>query len=38
MFSGNEGEMAGKGNGKPDISREKSAELYEKAKQYFPGE
>lgn len=37
MFSGNEGEMAGKGNGKPDISREKSAELYEKAKQYFPG-
>ncbi|MBE7174799.1 MAG: glutamate-1-semialdehyde 2,1-aminomutase [Mucilaginibacter polytrichastri] len=24
-------------SGKPDISREKSAELYEKARQYFPG-
>lgn len=37
MFSGNEGEMPMNMGGKPDISREKSAELYEKAKQYFPG-
>jgi glutamate-1-semialdehyde 2,1-aminomutase len=30
-------EEPGNVNGKPDISREKSAALYEKAKQYFPG-
>src|SRR5690554_3554136 len=37
MFSGNEGEMPANMGSKPDISREKSAELYEKAKVYFPG-
>lgn len=37
MFSGNEDEMSGRNGSKPDISREKSAELYEKAKLYFPG-
>ncbi|MEJ2881366.1 glutamate-1-semialdehyde 2,1-aminomutase [Pedobacter sp. GR22-6] len=37
MFSGNEGEMPVNTGSKPDISREKSAELYEKAKNYFPG-
>src|SRR6201991_1150817 len=37
MFSGNEGDMPVNTSGKPDISREKSAELYEKAKTYFPG-
>ncbi|WP_449436657.1 glutamate-1-semialdehyde 2,1-aminomutase [Pedobacter steynii] len=37
MFSGNEGDMPVNTGGKPDISREKSAELYEKAKNYFPG-
>ena len=37
MFSGNEGEMPVNTGIKPDISREKSAELYEKAKIYFPG-
>lgn len=37
MFSGNEGDMPVTTTGKPDISREKSAELYEKAKTYFPG-
>ncbi len=36
MFS-NEGEMPVSTTGKPDISREKSAELYAKAKTYFPG-
>ncbi|MGI4022822.1 MAG: glutamate-1-semialdehyde 2,1-aminomutase [Janthinobacterium lividum] len=30
-------ELAAHPAGKPDISREKSAELYEKAKTYFPG-
>jgi len=37
MFSGNEGEGPVNTGSKPDISREKSAELYEKAKNYFPG-
>ncbi|WP_172954188.1 glutamate-1-semialdehyde 2,1-aminomutase [Pedobacter ginsengisoli] len=37
IFSGNEGDMPVNTGGKPDISREKSAELYEKAKNYFPG-
>jgi glutamate-1-semialdehyde 2,1-aminomutase len=37
MFSGNEGDMPVNAGSKPDISREKSAELYEKAKNYFPG-
>lgn len=37
MFSGNEGEAPVNTGSKPDISREKSAELYEKAKNYFPG-
>lgn len=37
MFSGNEGETPMNIEGKPDISRVKSAELYEKASQYFPG-
>jgi len=37
MFSGNEGELPVNTGGKPDISREKSAELYEKARKYFPG-
>ncbi|RQO75705.1 glutamate-1-semialdehyde-2,1-aminomutase [Pedobacter sp. KBW06] len=37
MFSGNEGDMPVSTGSKPDISREKSAELYEKAKNYFPG-
>jgi len=37
MFSGNEGDMPASMGSKPDISREKSAELYEKAKTYFPG-
>lgn len=37
MFSGNEGETPVNTGSKPDISREKSAELYEKAKNYFPG-
>src|SRR5579872_5721368 len=36
MFSG-EGDEPANTTGKPDISREKSAELYEKAKTYFPG-
>lgn len=36
MFSG-EGDEPVSTTGKPDISREKSAELYEKAKTYFPG-
>ncbi|WP_432709484.1 glutamate-1-semialdehyde 2,1-aminomutase [Pedobacter sp.] len=37
IFSGNEGDMPASAGSKPDISREKSAELYEKAKAYFPG-
>lgn len=37
MFSGNEGELPLNTGSKPDIPREKSAELYEKAKKYFPG-
>ena len=37
MFSGNEGELPVNTGTKLDISREKSAELYEKAKNYFPG-
>ncbi|MBS1519404.1 MAG: glutamate-1-semialdehyde 2,1-aminomutase [Bacteroidetes bacterium] len=36
IFSG-EGDEPLNTTGKPDISREKSAELYEKAKTYFPG-
>ena len=36
MFSG-EGDEPVNTTGKPDISREKSAELYEKAKTFFPG-
>lgn len=36
MFSG-EGDEPTNSTGKPDISREKSAELYEKAKTFFPG-
>jgi glutamate-1-semialdehyde 2,1-aminomutase len=37
MFSGNEGEVPVNTGSKQDISREKSAALYEKAKTYFPG-
>ena len=37
IFSGNEGDTPANAGSKPDISREKSAELYEKAKAYFPG-
>jgi glutamate-1-semialdehyde 2,1-aminomutase len=37
IFSGNEGDEPVSTTGKPDISREKSAELFEKAKTYFPG-
>jgi len=37
IFSGSEGEMPVNPAGKPDISREKSAELYEKSQNYFPG-
>jgi glutamate-1-semialdehyde 2,1-aminomutase len=36
MFSG-DGDEPVNTTGKPDISREKSAELYEKAKTFFPG-
>src|SRR6201996_3299020 len=36
IFSG-EGDEPVNSTGKPDISREKSAELYEKAKTFFPG-
>lgn len=36
MFSG-EGDEPVNTTGKPDISREKSAELYEKSKTFFPG-
>lgn len=37
MFTGSEDEMPVNSVGKPDISREKSAELYEKSQKYFPG-
>ncbi|NEU07320.1 glutamate-1-semialdehyde 2,1-aminomutase [Flavihumibacter sp. R14] len=37
MFSGSEEDYPASTTGKPDIPREKSAELYEKAKSYFPG-
>lgn len=37
MFSGSEGDIPVNTSGKADISREKSGELYEKAKTYFPG-
>jgi glutamate-1-semialdehyde 2,1-aminomutase len=37
MFSGNEGDVPVNTGSKTDISREKSAELYTKAKKYFPG-
>lgn len=37
IFSGGEGDEPVNTTGKPDISREKSAELYEKARTYFPG-
>jgi glutamate-1-semialdehyde 2,1-aminomutase len=37
MFSGSAEESQINSSGKPDISREKSAELYEKSKTYFPG-
>ena len=36
MFSGNEADLPVNTGTKADISREKSAELYEKAKSYFP--
>ncbi len=37
IFAGNEEEMPVNYSTKPDISREKSAALYEKSKKYFPG-
>lgn len=37
IFSGSEEEVPVNTSGKPDISREKSSELYEKSKGYFPG-
>ena len=37
MFSGSDEEIPVNTGSKPDISRQRSAELYEKAKQYFPG-
>ncbi len=37
MFSGSDEDTPVNTVGKPDISREKSAELYEKSKTYFPG-
>lgn len=37
IFTPSEEATAGSTTGKPDISREKSAELYEKSKTYFPG-
>lgn len=37
IFSNNEEELPVNSSSKPDISRAKSAELYEKAKTYFPG-
>lgn len=37
MFSGSEDDNLRSMAGKPDISREKSTELFEQAKKYFPG-
>ncbi len=37
IFSGNEAEISVNTGSKPDISRVKSAALYEKSKTYFPG-
>lgn len=37
IFSGTDQEIPVNSTGKPDISREKSSELFEKAKTYFPG-
>ncbi|MGY3054769.1 glutamate-1-semialdehyde 2,1-aminomutase [Pedobacter sp. UYEF25] len=37
IFSGNEADFPINTGSKPDISREKSAALYEKSKTYFPG-
>ncbi|MET4081704.1 glutamate-1-semialdehyde 2,1-aminomutase [Pedobacter sp. UYP30] len=37
IFSGNEADFPVNTGSKPDISREKSAALYEKSKTYFPG-
>ena len=37
IFSGTEEEFPVNPGAKPDISRQRSSELYEKAKQYFPG-
>ncbi|MCJ0742785.1 glutamate-1-semialdehyde 2,1-aminomutase [Pedobacter montanisoli] len=37
IFTGNEDEIPVNTHTKPDISREKSAALYEKSKKYFPG-
>ncbi len=37
IFSGSEEEKPVSTTGKPDIPREKSAELYEKSRTYFPG-
>lgn len=37
IFSGNEDELPVNTGSKPDISRQKSAALYEKSKTYFPG-
>ena len=37
MFSGSADEISYTGTNKPDISREKSTELYKKAQKYFPG-
>ncbi len=37
IFSGNDDDQPVSTTGKPDISREKSAELFEKSKTYFPG-
>ena len=37
MFSGSDDEMSYTGTNKPDISREKSTELYKQAQKYFPG-
>ncbi len=37
MFSGSDDEISYTGTNKPDISREKSTELYKQAQKYFPG-
>ncbi|WP_185095051.1 glutamate-1-semialdehyde 2,1-aminomutase [Daejeonella oryzae] len=37
IFTGSEDEKSISTSSRPDISREKSAELYQKAKNYFPG-